>query len=63
MGGRIGRPEPKCLPVRIALMNCSTVQLPSPVSSSGVRFAEKLIPHGHRRWEIRLGVSVGLSSM
>ena len=27
-------------------MNCSTVQSPSPVSLSGVRFIVKLMPHG-----------------
>ncbi len=45
IGGRMGRATPRCLPVRIVLMNCSAVHLPSPVSS-GVRFAAKLTPHG-----------------
>src|SRR5215831_14698520 len=46
IGGRIGRPVPWCLPVRRALTNISCVQLPSPVSLSGVRFIAKLTPHG-----------------
>ena len=33
-------------PVRTALTNMSSVQIPSPVFSSGVRFAAKLTPHG-----------------
>src|SRR4030095_122233 len=33
-------------PVRTALANISSVQMPSPVLSSGVRFAAKLTPHG-----------------
>src|SRR5258706_3560618 len=46
MGGRISRPFPKCFPVRRALMNIASVQLPSPVSLSGVRFMVKEVPHG-----------------
>ena len=46
IGGRIGRPLPWCRPVRIVLMNISSVQSPRPVSLSGVRFAVKLTPHG-----------------
>src|SRR5215467_10717953 len=33
-------------PVRTALTNISSVQMPSPVLSSGVRFAAKLTPQG-----------------
>src|SRR5437868_4147998 len=46
IGGRIGRPLPMCFPVRIACMNCSCDHAPSPAAESGVRFAEKLTPHG-----------------
>ncbi len=46
MGGRISRPLPICLPVRRALINTSCDHAPMPVSESGVRFAEKLTPHG-----------------
>src|SRR5512135_2562751 len=46
MGGRICRPCPMSLPVRIAPMNVSSVQLPMPVATSGVRFFGKLTPHG-----------------
>jgi hypothetical protein len=38
MGGRIARPFPMCLPVRIARTKSSSVQPPMPVSTSGVRF-------------------------
>src|ERR1700704_2256171 len=45
IGGRIGLPSPRCLPVRSALMNISGVQLPRPVALSGVRLGAKLTPH------------------
>src|SRR5262245_55320258 len=35
-----------CRPVRSVLMNISSVQMPTPVFWSGVRFAVKLTPHG-----------------
>src|SRR6476661_7417069 len=35
-----------CFPVRIAVTNMSSVQMPRPVLWSGVRFAAKLIPLG-----------------
>jgi hypothetical protein len=37
IGGRIGRETPMWRPVRIALTNVSSDQLPIPVVSSGVR--------------------------
>src|SRR5688572_21401866 len=37
MGGWIGRDSPKCLPLRRALMNISSVQMPMPLMGSGVR--------------------------
>src|SRR2546425_12902258 len=46
MGGRIGRPVPWCLPLRRAVTNISSVQLPRPVALSEVRFIAKLTPHG-----------------
>lgn len=46
IGGRMGRPSPISFPVRNALMNISSVQLPRPVATSGVRFRAKLTPHG-----------------
>jgi hypothetical protein len=46
IGGSTGRPLPWCRPVRIVLMNISSLQSPRPVPLSGVRFAVKLTPHG-----------------
>src|SRR5512135_3496601 len=46
MGGRRSRPFPMRLPVRIVAMKFCSVQSPSPVSLSGVRFLVKLTPHG-----------------
>jgi hypothetical protein len=46
IGGLISREVPMCLPVRIAFMNISSVQIPSPVFWSGVRFAEYEMPQG-----------------
>src|ERR1041384_440779 len=46
MGGRMSLPFPMSFPVRIALMNMSCVQLPSPVSLSGVRLRVKDVPQG-----------------
>src|SRR5262245_63499783 len=46
MGGLIGRDTPMCRPVRIALMNMSSVQMPRPVLRSGVRFIVYEMPHG-----------------
>ena len=46
IGGSSGRPLPSCRPVLNVAMNVSAVHLPRPVSSSGVRLAVKLVPHG-----------------
>src|SRR5262245_54102847 len=46
IGGRIGRPLPRCLPLRMALMNVSSVQPPMPVALSGVRLLVKATPAG-----------------
>ena len=35
MGGRIGRPTPRCLPLRIVRINSSSVHPPNPVVGSG----------------------------
>ena len=45
-GGMIGRDTPQCLPLRIAVMKRSSVQVPRPDLTSGVRLAVKLMPHG-----------------
>lgn len=45
MGGSITAPF-GLWPVRIAFMKSAPVQVPSPVSGSGVRFLVKLTPHG-----------------
>ena len=37
IGGKMGRPTPMCFPARIAWMNISSVQMPRPVSLSGVK--------------------------
>jgi hypothetical protein len=44
--GKIGREIPMCLPLRMALTNISSVQMPSPVFWSGVKFAANDTPHG-----------------
>src|SRR4030067_436621 len=46
MGGRMARPAPRCLPVRMALIKAASVQEPVPVALSGVRFMAKLTPQG-----------------
>src|ERR1700674_4237355 len=46
IGGRRPRPPPKCLPLRIVLTKLSSVQLPIPVTLSGVRFVVNDTPHG-----------------
>src|SRR3954454_19466767 len=46
MGGRIGRDTPQCLPVRIVLMKVSSLQMPMPVSWSGVRLRAYDTPQG-----------------
>src|SRR5437773_12254538 len=46
IGGMMARPAPTCLPVRIVLMNMSSVHFPIPVSGSGVRFVVKATPTG-----------------
>ena len=38
IGGRTGRPVPRCLPVRIVAMNCASVHAPIP-EACGVRLA------------------------
>jgi hypothetical protein len=55
IGGKIGRDCPMCLPVRMALTNISSVQMPSPVFWSGVKLAANDMPHGPLH-----AVSVGL---
>src|ERR1044071_5576581 len=37
IGGRISRPFPKCLPLRIVLINVASLHAPIPVAESGVR--------------------------
>src|SRR5262245_4612859 len=46
MGGRIWRPRPRWRWLRKVSTNWSAVQVPRPVSWSGVRLAVKLMPHG-----------------
>src|SRR3989304_1670072 len=46
IGGSRGRPLPPFRPVRMALMNICSVQLPMPVARSGVRFVVIERPQG-----------------